>query len=192
MPQPKVSTLQRKVDQMHQLALELGYFCTSAVSYQKDLASTIASSIRPRSGTLVYQSVAISLANIPLEFARQTFFFATQEPETVLGTTTWTVPAMDNTSAVFGFIFQDASPSCTGASKAFKTPSEPVVRVIATIMPGAIISHVLNKRGMSKLCASPFEPRPCPRSTLARPLEGSVLGIAHTLTVPVRTLCNRT
>ena len=99
----------------------------------------------------MYQSVAISLPNVPLEFARQTFFFATQEPDIVLGTTTWNVPMMDQTSAVFGFIFQDASPSCTGASKAFKTPSEPVVRVIATIMPGAIISHVVNKRGMSKL-----------------------------------------
>ena len=74
MPQRKVSSWQRKVDQMHELALDLGYFCTSAVSYKVDLASTIASSIRPRSGTSVYQSVAISLANVPLEFARQTFF----------------------------------------------------------------------------------------------------------------------
>ena len=151
MPQRKVSSWQRKVDLMHELALDLGYFCTSAVSYKVDLASTIASSIRPRSGTSVYQSVAISLPNVPLEFARQTFFFATQEPDIVLGTTTWNVPMMDQTSAVFGFIFQDASPSCTGASKAFKTPSEPVVRVIATILPGAIFSHVVNKRGMSKL-----------------------------------------
>jgi len=164
MPQPKISSLQRQIDHMHALAEELGFFCTPATSYLKDLAGSIASSIRPRSGSMVYQSVAITLPNVPLQFCHQTFMFATQEPETKKGTTTWTIPGIDETLQVFGYIFGAATPSCSGASKALKSPSEFVVRVIGTIMPGAVISHVVHKRGVSKLCASPIEPRPYPRS----------------------------
>ena len=166
-PQPKITSQQRKIDQMHALANELGYFCTSATSYLKDLAGSIASSIRPRSGTAVYQSVDISLHNIPLQFCHQTFMFATQEPETKPGTTTWTIPGMDETNHVFGYIFGAATPSCSGASKAIRSPSESVVRVIGTIMPGAIITHVQYPRGVTKLCASAFEPCPPPQSTSA-------------------------
>ena len=161
---PRATAQQIQEDQMHALALELGYFCTPTAAYMVDLATAIAASMRPRSGIMVYQSAAISVPNFPLELARQTFAFATQDLLTSARTTTWTIPTMDQTVQVFGSIFQDAGPSCSGASKVLKTASEPVVRVIATIMPGAVISHVVHKRGMSKLCASPFEPRPYPRS----------------------------
>ena len=123
---------------MHALALELGYFCTPTAAYMVDLATAIAASMRPRSGIMVYQSAAISVPNFPLELARQTFAFATQDLLTSARTTTWTIPTMDQTAQVFGSIFQDAGPSCSGASKVLKTASEPVVRVIATIMPGAV------------------------------------------------------
>ena len=151
MPQPKISSLQLKREQMHAMAAELGFFCTPATSYLKDLAGTIASSIRPRSGKAVYQSVAITLPNVPLGFCHQAFAFATQEPETKPGTTKWTIPGMDQTLQVFGYIFGVATPSCSGASKALKSPSEFVVRVIGTIMPGAIMSHVQYPRGVTKL-----------------------------------------
>ena len=87
--------------------------------------------------------------------------------ETKPGTTTWTIPGMDETNQVFGYIFGAATPSCSGASKAIRSPSEFVVRVIGTIMPGAIISHVQYPRGVTKLCASAFEPCPPPQSNSA-------------------------
>ena len=152
---PIVSSRQRKEDQMHALALELGYFCMPASLYLVDLATKIASSMRHRSASMVYQSVAISLPNFPLELARQTFAFASQDLETPTGTTTWRVDTMAQTTQVFGCIFQDAGTTCSGASKALKTPSEPVIRVVATIMAGAIVSHVEHKRGVERLCA-PF------------------------------------
>lgn len=156
MPQPKITSLQRKKDHMHALAAELGFFCTPATCYLKDLAGSIASSIRPRSGSAIYQSVAITLHNVPLQFCHQTFMFATQEPETKPGTTMWEIPGMDATLQVFGYIFGAATPSCSGASKALRSPSEFVVRVIGTIMSGAVISHVQYPRGVTKLCASAF------------------------------------
>ena len=123
-PQPKISALQAKEDQMHELALELGFFCTRSSSYKVDLATRIASSLRNRSGSAVYQSVAISISHIPLEFCFQTFALATQELPTSGGTTTWTMATMDQTMQVFGSIFQAADLSCSGASKALKSPSE--------------------------------------------------------------------
>ena len=152
-----ITSQQRKEDEMHALALELGFFCTPSVTYRVTLATAIAASMRPRSGSMVYQCAAISLPNFPLELARQTFAFATQDLSTPAGTTTWTIPTMDHTMQVFGSIFLDAGPSCSGASKVLKTASEPVVRVLATIMPGAVISHVVPRaqaRHLEKLCAS--------------------------------------
>ena len=134
---------------MHELALELGFFCTKSSSYKVDLATRIASSLRNRSGSAVYQSVAISISHIPLEFCFQTFALATQELPTSGGTTTWTMATMDQTMQVFGSIFQAADLSCSGASKALKSPSETVARVLATIMPGAVITHVSKKKGVS-------------------------------------------
>ena len=163
---PRVTSQQIHEDQMHALALRLGFFCTPSATYRVNLATAIAASMRPRSGSMVYQCAAISLPNFPLELARQTFAFATQDLSTPAGTTTWTIPTMDKTMQVFGSIFLDSGPSCSGASKVLKTASEPVVRVIATVMPGAVISHVVHKRGQEKLCAScPLNPDPALSST---------------------------
>ena len=163
---PRVTSQQIQEDKMHALALELGFFCTPSATYMVNLATAIGASMRHRSGSMVYQSAAISLANFPLELARQIFAFATQDSSTPAGTTTWTITTMDQTLQVFSSIFLDAGPSCSGASKVLKTASEPVVRVIATVMPGAVISHVVQKRGVTKLCAScPLNPDPALSST---------------------------
>ena len=82
---------------------------------------------------------------------RRTFALASLASETPASTTMWTVATMYQTAQVFGSIFQDAANSCSGASKAFKTASEPVCRVIATIMSGAVISHVKHNRGVERL-----------------------------------------
>ena len=164
---PLVTSQQRKEDKIHELALDLGFFCTPRAPFLIDLATRIAASIRQRAAGQVYQSAAFSLPNFPLELERETFALASQDFGTPAGTTTWRLESMDQTSQVFGSIFEAAGPYCTGASKAFKSPSAPVIRVFGTIMSGAVISHVMHKRGMSKLCAPPFEPRPYPWSTLA-------------------------
>jgi hypothetical protein len=155
---PHATTQQVKEDQMHLLALDLGFFCTPATTFLVDLAARIAAAIRPRAASEVYQSAAFSLQNFPLELARQVFAFASQDSGTPEGTTTWTMETMDQILQVFGSIFEAGGPFCTGASKAFKTPSAPVIRVIAVVMPGAVISHVVLKRGVTRLYAWLFDP----------------------------------
>ena len=129
----------RKIKAMHELAFELGFFCIPATDFQTDLASKIAAHMKNRSGRVVYQSAAFSMDGFPLELARQVFAMATMSQTTPPGTTTWTVQTMAQVQLVFGSIFEDNHAFCAGASKAIQTKSQPVVRLLATILKGAEI-----------------------------------------------------
>ena len=82
------SARQLKEDKMHELALDLGFFCTPRTPFLIDLATRITAAIRQRSAGQVYQSAALSLSNFPLEFAREIFALASQDFATPAGTTT--------------------------------------------------------------------------------------------------------
>jgi hypothetical protein len=116
-----------------------------------DLASKVAGHMKNRSGLVVYQSAAFSMESFPLELARQAFAMATVSQSTQPGTTTWSVETMAQVQLVFGSIFEDNHDSCAGASKAIQTKSQPVVRLLATIIKGAEISHVQLTRGVQRL-----------------------------------------
>jgi hypothetical protein len=60
---------ERKVEAMHRLAQELGYFCAPATTFMIDLASKVAGHMKNRSGLVVYQSAA-QLASSPHSAAR--------------------------------------------------------------------------------------------------------------------------
>ena len=146
-----VTARERKINQMLELAEELGYSCTSHEVYLKDLATNIAAHLRNRSGLAIYQTACWSEANFPLDLARQLFAMASVQPSTSPGTTTWCCVNMQQVDAVFGSIFEDHHRMCFGATKALQAPSEPVIRVLATIMPGVEISHVVLARGVMRL-----------------------------------------
>ena len=146
-----VTAQRKKEDEMHALAQSLGFFCLSSTQFLLDLASRIKDAMKSRGGTFVYQSAAFSADNFPLELARQVFALATTDSTTPSGTSTWRLDSSAQTAEVFGSIFEDAPACCSGCSKAFKSQSEPVIRVLATIMPGAIISHVVLPSGKVRL-----------------------------------------
>ena len=146
-----VTSRERKIQAMHELAHELGFFCSPGTTYLVDLATRTAAHMKNRMGKVVYQAAAFSMESFPLELARQTFAMATVKQSTPQGTTTWTVDSMAQTQLVFGSIFEDYHDYCSGASKALQTASQPVIRVLATIIPGAEISHVVHARGVERL-----------------------------------------
>ena len=145
------SATDRKIDEMHAMAHELGYFCRPASVFLQDLATRVAMCLKNRLGTMVYQTVCLSTENFPLELAHQTFAMASMQPSTSQGTTTWLCETMDQTNQVFGSIFEEFHDKCVGASKPLQSPSEPVVRVVATIIEGVEISHVKLARGVERL-----------------------------------------
>ena len=59
------------------LASELGFFFRPAELYLQDLATRLAQHLKNRVGKMVYQTVAFSMENLPLELARQVFAMAT-------------------------------------------------------------------------------------------------------------------
>ena len=136
---------------MHAMAHELGYFCRPASVFLQDLVTRIAMCLKNRLGLMVYQTVGLSTENFPLELAYQTFAMASRQPSTSRGTTTWLCETMDQTNEVFGSLFEEFHNKCVGASKPLQSPSEPVCRVVATILPGAEISHVKLARGVERL-----------------------------------------
>jgi hypothetical protein len=146
-----LSSREREIDEMHAQAHKLGYFCRPASVYLQDLATRIAMHLKNRLGTMVYQTVGFSMENFPLELAYQTFAMASMQSSTSQGTTTWRIETMDQTNLVFGSIFEEFHEKCVGASKPLQSPSEPVVRVLATIISGAEISHVKLARGVERL-----------------------------------------
>ena len=146
-----VTSHARKLEAMHELAYELGFFCAPATTFMVDLASKIAVHLKNRSGKVVYQSAAFSMENFPLELARQAFAMASVSPSTSPATTTWTVATQAQVQLVFGSIFEDHHAFCAGASKAIQTKSQPVIRLLATILKGAEISHVQLARGVQRL-----------------------------------------
>lgn len=146
-----LSSREREIDEMHAQAHKLGFFCRPASVYLQDLATRIAMHLKNRLGTMVYQTVGFSMENFPLELAYQTFAMASMQSSTSQGTTTWRIETMDQTNLVFGSIFEEFHEKCVGASKPLQSPSEPVVRVLATIISGAEISHVKLARGVERL-----------------------------------------
>ena len=146
-----VTARERKINQMLELAEELGYSCTSHEVYLKDLATNIAAHLRNRSGLATSQTACWSEANFPLDLARQLFAMASVQPSTSRGTTTWLCENMQQVDAVFGSLFEDHHHMCYGATKALQAPSEPVIRVLATMMPPVEISHVVLARGVIRL-----------------------------------------
>ena len=149
-PRTITSSRERKLEAMLVLASELDFFCRPGELYLQDLATRLAQHLKNRVGKMVYQTVAFSMENFPLELARQVFAMATQQSSTSV-TTTWRVDTIHQTDLVFNSIFEGYADKCIGASKALQTPSEPVIRVLATIITGAEISHVRLARGVERL-----------------------------------------
>ena len=88
------------------------------------------------------------------------------------GTTTWRMQYQHQVAEVFGSIFE-YHPNCYGVSRPIKKPSETVVRVVATLIGDAEISHVTANNGNEKLgytatscaCLTPAWNRSTPFST---------------------------
>ena len=123
LPRAIISSRARKVEEMHVLAYELGFFCQPSDLFLQDLATRMAGHLKNRVGKMVYQTVGFSMENFPVDLARQVFAMATQQPSTSRGTTTWTAETMAQLVLVFGSIFEGYHNKCVGMSKALQTPT---------------------------------------------------------------------
>ena len=141
----------QKMEQLLDLAKEMGFFVTPKARWITLLAGQISTRLRAREGSHVYQSAAFSIPNFPYELASQTFEHLQEIQDTPKGTTTWRAPTMQQTTELLACIFAVLGATCAGASKAISRPSESVHRVLATMMPNAEFSHVVKRQGTEML-----------------------------------------
>jgi hypothetical protein len=133
------SVRSRKEENLFALAASLGFCCQPTAMWAKELAHSLVTRMRARLGTEVYQTIAYSIPGFPLAVARSLLSAPTTETPT---TVTWEATTPHALLSTLGEILTQSTHLTAGLTRALKTPSEAVIRVVATLMPLAEISHV--------------------------------------------------
>ena len=142
--------MELQVIELRDAALELGQVCLSIDRFARNLGTGLARRLAQRSGNFIYQTVAFSSDNFPLEAADQLLPPGMVTRNDVRAKT-WKATTMAEVREVFSPLLSAQSMYiCAGLSRALRTASEKVVRVIATPMPSVEISWV-DVDGIDKL-----------------------------------------
>ena len=137
-----------RLSQLFTLARELGYALSPLDALRRELSFSISTRLVTRLGIDVYQTAAYNLPLFPREAALQIFPDAlkTRDQPSVV---TWRLETCADVVSTLAPILR-LSERCAGVSRALLKPSENVIRVIATLMPGIEISYV-KKSGLDRL-----------------------------------------
>ena len=122
-------------------AAALGQVCFSLHKMRKQLGTAIARRMMQRKGGFIYQSVAFSIDNFPLQAAEE-IFPSRLVIHTDNSCTTWSAGSQTEVLEMVGSLLCESQYACVDAARALKTESQRVVRVISQILPGAEISWV--------------------------------------------------
>ena len=110
---------------------------------ERSIGSAIATRLRPRIASNVYQNVAFNIPNIPREFASSLFGSSgiTVDTPTKL---TWAFTTVPMVAKVVNALLACSSyaSSCEGLTRAFRTASQSCTRVVAAILPGAVAHEI--------------------------------------------------
>ena len=139
-----------QIEALRKELLELGLVSSRVEKLGKCLGTALARRLAQRRGGLISQTVAFSLDNFPVEAADQLLppSMVTRDDARAK---TWTATTQaEVTEMMNGLLSQQSEFCCAGASRALRTTSEKVVRVLATPMPEAEISWV-DVKGVDKL-----------------------------------------
>jgi hypothetical protein len=120
-----------KLIEMHQLAATLGHACSSIVKLERSLGGAIAMRMRQREGKFIWQTGKHSIENFPVEAAMQILPDRFRQ----VGANTWSATKMTEVALLVGPLLAKSASFCAGATRAMQTPSERVIRVVATIIP---------------------------------------------------------
>lgn len=119
----------------------LGLAVTPKVDLKKGLANSIVHHLRPQLGSDVYQSTEFSVQHFPRSYAQELFSSEVK----MGGTYTWTFETLASLISHVEPIMKASTSGCAGISKAFLKPSERVVRVIATVLPGMVVKSTVRE-----------------------------------------------
>ncbi|KAL1520219.1 hypothetical protein AB1Y20_023689 [Prymnesium parvum] len=122
-------------------AVQLGYSVIPTSKLLKCLGASIASRLTSRNSRAVYQTAEYSLQNFPRKAAEQ--IFAPYSEEAVAkNSVKWTCRTFPSLRATLAPVLMQSDYDCAGLSRALRPPSESVIRVLGTILPGAEFSWI--------------------------------------------------
>lgn len=123
---------QKKLKKLMALAQELGYVVQTELSWKVLLARAVETRLIKRSMAFTMQSVAFSLNNFPESIltSMTSGMMGCSEARAI----TWRFESESEVHQFFGSLLSNHTKSCTGVTRALKSASEPVLRLVATIM----------------------------------------------------------
>lgn len=129
-----------KVDELMKLARSLGFICIEARSLKAELGNALGARMVKRSGENLHQMVTVALPYFPRMLLEELI------PEEMVVKDTWnekswTMSSMSSIESIMSPILGASRYVCSGSSKAFQTKSQPVIRLVAKLLPDVEITH---------------------------------------------------
>ncbi|KAL1525795.1 hypothetical protein AB1Y20_020635 [Prymnesium parvum] len=136
-PVPIVKKQSPEIREFLAKADALGYSCTPITKLVKSLGTSIALRMTSRRGVNVYQTATYFIDNFPLSAIQKILAWA---PHTMVSRGAWTASTYSCMRQMVGDIIDEVRYDCAGLTRALRTPSEAVIRVVATLLPGMEIT----------------------------------------------------
>lgn len=126
---------------------------TPTLRYEKEIGLSIATRLRGREGTNVYQTLVYTLTSIPRGAAEQIFPLSLVTENTAK-TIKWEGTTYQELNMLLPPLLSHASDFyCAGLTRGLKTESERVIRVLALPIPTVSFQHVMTPRDLDRLYA---------------------------------------
>mmetsp|Transcript_18511 Transcript_18511/g.46384 ORF Transcript_18511/g.46384 Transcript_18511/m.46384 type:complete len:224 (+) Transcript_18511:23-694(+) len=121
------------LEELRRLALQMGCVLEPISKWARTVAHSVATALRTREGDFIYQSAALRIVEMPRDAAVAIFPTPKRSsPQEMC----WELTSASETAAFFQNLLPLSGMQTAGATRAIQRPSEPVIRVMATMMGG--------------------------------------------------------
>lgn len=139
----------REMDHLRALASARRLALVSKDKLLAELGQAIGRRMVKRSGAQVYQMLTCTLPYFPRDVLQE-FIPAESMKEHTEKRILWELASVSEVSQTLGPLLERSTYVCAGSTKAFRTPSERVIRVVAKVMPPFEIRHEILRSGAER------------------------------------------
>ena len=130
-----------KLATLEEMAAEMGVVVYPVKRLKVALSRAMWSRMRNRRASYISQSVAFKMENFPMSAAEAILPPSRMISGTPSGTTTWRLKSLASLVSFMRKMGSGVGGKVAGVSRALKTKTESVSRVVSTILPGLEITH---------------------------------------------------
>lgn len=140
---------EKEVAQMMALASQHHFTCFPKEKLLAEIGHAVARRMMKRRGHMVYQMMAFNLPYFPRELLKEILpqrSVVEDSPKRMA----WELTSLAEIGSTLGPIMRKSSFVCAGSTRAFRTKSERVIRVVAKLMPPMEIAHEVSGSGAER------------------------------------------